>query len=189
MSERGGIDLAALVPMIVQEFQDYYDKLTNHTFEGIPNPRDLVPDRNLVHLGMWKRRPAHRLKLLVTGRKLDDIIYEANMVLVDVALQLEQIGLGHLMNFAGLPPMYNYEWVSWEIFLGLSAAYKRKSLKLCADGLGRPTVQFAIGLLIPPGLGDTGLSDTEKQMEFACSNNGDEFTIGSKAMESNLLST
>jgi hypothetical protein len=34
---------------------------------------------------------------------------------------------------------------------------------------------YAIGPLVPPGFGDTGLSDIAKQMEIASSKNGGEF--------------
>ncbi|KAF8490485.1 hypothetical protein JB92DRAFT_2835836 [Gautieria morchelliformis] len=55
MYDQGGIDLAALVLMIVQDFPDYYDKLvnsksvqcleTNHTFEAIRKPTAVVLDQ------------------------------------------------------------------------------------------------------------------------------------------------
>jgi hypothetical protein len=50
----GGVDFVVLVPMILQEFPDYYDKLvnckpvrcleTNHTFETIRKPTAIVLD-------------------------------------------------------------------------------------------------------------------------------------------------
>ncbi|KAF8518320.1 UDP-Glycosyltransferase/glycogen phosphorylase [Gautieria morchelliformis] len=233
MYERGGIDLGTLMPMIVQEFPGYYDKLvnckpvqcleTNHTFEAIRKPTAVVLDFFLLPIlqhirsvtgrsipvlawgspyasftlavmgpekfgGFGDVEAKARTQAEATGRKLDDIIDE-----------LYHPSSGHLKNLAGLPPMYDYEWVSQEPEPGLpqnemfttayrfacecdgfvsvsSAAYEPKSLEAMRAWLGetnRPV--YAIGPLIPPGFGDTGLSDVAKQMEFASSNNGDEF--------------
>jgi hypothetical protein len=56
-----------------------------------------------------------------------------------------------------------------------SAAYDQKSLealRVWFKETNRPV--YAIGPLVPPGLGDTGLSDTAKQMEINSSNNGSD---------------
>jgi hypothetical protein len=54
MYEKGGVDVLTLMPMILQEFPHYYDKLvkskpvqcleTNHTFEAIRKPTVVVLD-------------------------------------------------------------------------------------------------------------------------------------------------
>ncbi|KAF8459776.1 UDP-Glycosyltransferase/glycogen phosphorylase [Gautieria morchelliformis] len=234
MYKRGGVDIAALLPMIVQEFPDYYAKLvnsepvqcleTNHTLEALRKPTAVVLDGSpfllpiLQHIRSVTRRSIPvlawsapyasytlaiagpekfggfgdveakaRTQAEATGRKLDDIMDE-----------LYYPSSGHLKNLAGLPPMYDYEWVCQEPDPGLqlngifsaayrfacecdgfvsvsSAAYEPKSLEAMRTWLGetnRPV--YAIGPLIPPGFGDTGLSDVAKRMEFASSNNGDE---------------
>ncbi|KAF8508322.1 hypothetical protein JB92DRAFT_2832415 [Gautieria morchelliformis] len=99
----------------------------------------------------------------VTRRKLDDSMDEVNMVLVCVALQLEQIALLLVSPIKRTPEEFRWITANNRDF------YKMKCLP--------PRTVYAIGPLTPPGFGDIRLSILAKQMEFACSNNGDEFKI------------
>ncbi|KAF8479891.1 UDP-Glycosyltransferase/glycogen phosphorylase [Gautieria morchelliformis] len=227
MYDRGGIDGLALVPMVSQEFPDYYDKLvnckpvrcleTNRIFEAIRKPTTVVLDHirsvtgRSIPVFAWGSTYASftlfmmgpeifggfgdvpakaRMQAEATGRKLEDIVNE-----------LYNPSNGNLVNVPGLPAMYDYEWVpqgrtltpgldvnelyssaykfacECDGFVSVSSAtYEAKSLEAMRTWLGetnRPV--YAIGPLVPPGFGDTGLSDVAKQMEGLSSKNGAEF--------------
>ncbi|KAF8532238.1 hypothetical protein JB92DRAFT_2824538 [Gautieria morchelliformis] len=133
-----------------------------------------------------------RMQAEATGGKLDDIIDEVNMVLFYYPSS------GHLKNLAGRTTMYGFLRRWGRELLVKIVTFQQPGPGLQQNEMFTTTYRwlgetncpvYPIGPLISPGFGDTGLSDVAKQMELACSNNGDEFKTGSKTTESNLLST
>ncbi|KAF8575272.1 glycosyltransferase family 1 protein [Ramaria rubella] len=138
-----------------------------------------------------------RAQAEATGRQFEEIIRSR-------LLRMYHPAGGKLMSIPGVPTMYDYEMMPQEVrsvycnlgrcnfdclpalsfaeecdgFISASLSYEAESLNATRSWLSETNRSlYVVGPLMPPGVGDVGLSYSSKKAEVALSENGDEFDL------------